>query len=365
MAPFRYRAFFVRHARISAMLITLAVHGLLILMAVSLIALTFDLPAEDRSFVGRHVDRKLPSMRPREIPVRIPDHRAPAKIEFAGSLKVGAPKAAAIPRPTLPSVSGGLDFLKGTDGLSDGRGEGIEFFGVVGTGSYVVFILDFSLSMQGEKEGIMRAEAARILQSLSRDTRFNVICFAGPAWIADTKLEQQLDLWVRTGGDPFLFRPRSWSRLRNVRYLRASHLTVARLVEVVETTPLFMGTVYDNPIYMALSMDPLPDTIFFLTDGECPESRGIDSLRKMVEQLKADGRKVPVLHTVGLGVTHSDQLEAMAGLTGGESRYLTARDYRNRYGLDELKRGRRARFDINQKVESVPLDQYPVDVTLQ
>lgn len=138
------------------------------------------------------------------------------------------------------------------------------------------------------------------------------------------------------------------------------------MISKIKTTPLVYGTVYDNPIYMALSMDPVPDTIFFMTDGESSTERGIISLQKMVEQLTAAGKRVPVMHTVGFGISHNNQLKEMAALMRGECNFLTTREYIKKYGRD---RSRPAKlnpgFDVESGVESVPAEQYPVEFFLR
>jgi hypothetical protein len=254
------------------------------------------------------------------------------------------------------------DSYGGPGGLDSGLA--INFFGIVGGGTHVVFILDCSLSMWGEKELIMRREAARIINDLTPGTHFAVIFFGGPAWPAGR--DPDLKNWVSTGGSWQSFRPRNWNALPEVGYKQASYRTKSSMIDEIRTVPLVYGTVYDCPIYMALRMDPIPDTIFFMTDGESDTERGIDSLRKMVDQLKAAGKRVPIMHTVGFGISRNDQLEAMAALMNGECRFLTTWDYTRRYGYDGTKPARlNPGFDVDREVESVPSDQYPIEFFLQ
>jgi hypothetical protein len=240
----------------------------------------------------------------------------------------------------------------------------IQFFGVMGSGTHVVFILDFSPSMAGMKEDIMRREAARIINGLLPGTHFAVILFGGIAWPAGQ--DPDLGNWVVTNGDWQTCRPKDWSALPKVMYLRSSRRTRSDMIDEIDDARLIDGTVYDCPVFMALRMDPLPETIFFMTDGEGDRERGIVSLQKMVAQLEAAGKKVPVMHTVGFGVSSSGQLELMAELMGGECRFLSPWEYNSLYGPSRQRTsGRSLGVNDDWRVESVSADQYPVEFSLQ
>ena len=112
-------------------------------------------------------------------------------------------------------------------------------------------------------------------------------------------------------------------------------------------------------------MEPMPTTIFFMTDGRCGESRGIGPLIDMVCQLNAQGKTVPVIHTVGLDigldVGASKHLEQIAGLTGGECRFLEAKDYIKQNGTNsEHLRVKNKSGPIWGKIEKVAPDAYPL-----
>ena len=267
--------------------------------------------------------------------------------------------------PEITGVKGGLGNMGG-DGLGSlGFDLNFNFFGIRGGGRHVVFVIDYSASMKGEKEKIMRREAARVISELPKTTEFGVIFFAGPAWPATSKLERTASDWVKTGNDASSFRPKDWDDMPRVKYKRASTSVCSRMVDIIETTPLVYGTVYDCPLYMALNMDPAPDVIFFLTDGSCNPKRGIVSFRKMLDQLKAAGKKVPKINTVGFGISRNSQLQEIARLTEGESNFLTAADYIRKYGAVESKPHKlKPKFNISA-IKSVDAEEYPVEFTLQ
>ncbi|MEN8663041.1 MAG: vWA domain-containing protein [Lentimonas sp.] len=258
-------------------------------------------------------------------------------------------------------------------GFGDGFGEGggmeldidIEFFGAKGGGGHVAFVIDYSGSMAGSKEAILRRETMRIMKDLPEGVQFGVIFFAGPAWPASKSYTSGLSNWVTTTspGSPYTnFRPKNWGRLPEIKYETSSMTTRKRYMRIAEDTPLVLGTIYDVPLYMAMTMDPVPETIFFMTDGACPQSRGIVPLKKMIAQLKAAGKKVPIIHTVGLGNNNS-QLQAIAKLTGGTSTFLTPQQYVKQYGpgrVDIPGKGE----NVLQRVDKVPAKKYPVEFNL-
>lgn len=259
-------------------------------------------------------------------------------------------------------------------GFGDGFGSGsglaldidIEFFGAKGGGGHVAFVIDYSGSMKGPKEVILRRETMRIMEDLPEGVQFGVIFFAGPAWPASKSYTSGLNNWVTTNspGSAYTnFRPKNWDRLPRIRYETSSSSTRNRYKRIGEDTPLVAGTIYDAPLYMAMSMDPVPETIFFMTDGSCPEKRGIVPLKKMIAQLKAAGKKVPIIHTVGLGISNSSHLRGIAQLTGGTANFLTAQQYLKQYGPGKVDMPGKGE-NVMQRVDKVPANKYPVAFNL-
>jgi hypothetical protein len=364
-ASFKKR-FLTRHAKSSALLASLLLHALLVFTGLSVVVVTV-IEKKDQAFVVHAVARpkKQPAPRKLQVPVVMRNTQPPnPKMQKPAVLNREVKTVEARLSDMIMDM-GGSDYLDsggGLDGLD--LGLNIDFFGIIGGGTHIVFILDCSLSMWGEKDRIMRSEASRIIRELPRGTHFAVIFFGGPAWPAGR--EPDLDDWVSTGGGWQSFRPKDWSKLPKVKYKKISADSKSRMIREIHAAPLIYGTVYDCPIYMALSMDPVPDTVFFMTDGESSAERGIVSLRKMVDQLTEAGKRVPVMHTVGFGISHDDQLVEMAALMRGEYRFLTASEYISTYGRDRSRPFRRnSGMNVEENVESVSDEQYPVEFSLQ
>lgn len=354
--------FLARHSKSSAMVVSLAIHAVLIVVAISFVAVKV-IVKEEPAFEAKRVKR--PKMPPKKIQVPVDVKKSKPKPRLRKRI-VSTKTFTDIQMPEITGVAGGLGNMGG-DGLGSlGFDLKFNFFGARGGGRHVVFVIDYSQSMvHGGKEAIMRREAARVISELPKTTNFAVIFFAGPAWPAASNLERFVSDWVKTGNDAHSFRPKDWDDLPRMKYKTASTSVCSSMVDTIETTPLVYGTVYDCPLYMALSMDPTPDVIFFITDGSCDPERGIVPFRKMLAQLQAAGKKVPKVNTVGFGISGNSQLKEIARLTEGECHFLTAADYIRRFGAVEPKPQKlKPGFKIST-IKSVTAAEYPVEFTLQ
>lgn len=189
-----------------------------------------------------------------------------------------------------------------------------------------------------------------------------VIFFAGPAWDPKEDPLKSIKNWVREEGYS-TYRPKNMTKLPELEYQKATGAARSRFAPIAEETGLVSGTVYDTPIYMAMKLDPIPDTIFFMTDGACPQKRGLEPIERMVAQLKDAGKSVPVIHTVGLGIKESKHLYAIASLTGGSSSFLTVKQYEKLYRkkkIDLIDKNK----GVKEKIEMVGPDEYPLHFDL-
>lgn len=354
--------FFTKHAKSSAVLVSVGLHVLVLIVAISFVAVSV-IDREDQTFEAAVIKRPKMKLRKLMVPVKI-SKKSEAKPKLRKQiLAKKMVKTTVIRMPEVVGFAGGTGYLDGAGGF-DGIGLGLDinFFGIMGGGDHIVFVIDFSGSMRGEKEMIMRREAVRVVNNLPAQTKFGVIFFAGPAWPASSSFSRYVRDWVQGVGG---CRPKDWNDMPRVKYQTNTKSSRSKMVRSIEDTPLSGGgTIYDCPLYMALSMDPIPDTIFFMTDGACDPKRGIDSFRIMIDQLNAAEMKVPTVHTVGFGISSNEQLTAIASLTGGECNFLTTADYVDRYGPSEIK-PKRGKFNYDsQRIKSVAADEYPVEFDL-
>ena len=78
--------------------------------------------------------------------------------------------------------------------MSFGKGSGggaVSFFGSKTRAKRVVFVVDFSASMIGAKEKLMRQELARSVKNLPDTLEYALIFFSGPAWYAGQNVIRQ------------------------------------------------------------------------------------------------------------------------------------------------------------------------------
>jgi von Willebrand factor type A domain len=156
--------------------------------------------------------------------------------------------------------SGGL-------GPGGGGGGGASFFGIGGRGSRFVYIVDISGSMaNGSRYQVAMDELKRSITALPDFASFAVYLFAD-----------------RTFEPPF-----------QETYLKALPSNIVRMKKWLDTTGPMGGTDPGQSFEKSLALSPLPDVIFFLTDGEIPDH----TPDYLSSRNGANGKKRVVIHTV-------------------------------------------------------------------
>lgn len=253
---------------------------------------------------------------------------------------------------TLSSLSGGGGMGGGSGfGRGGGRGNGVgpgsgDGMGVGGFGSGTVFfgqemkakriayVIDYSSSMKGKREELMRAELEKSVRKLSPMMQFQLIFFCGPAWIAGDQVS--LDLadpnedpgvrraTVRHQGQDYKWKSRrvgdtgmAWDpdgKKLKADWLQADPASIDRAAIYIKETPLEFGTHWTGPLEMALEMMPPPEVIVFMTDGASPGTKDKD-----IEQLAARARsKRTIINTMSLMEPEADAgMKKLAQLAKG------------------------------------------------
>jgi hypothetical protein len=224
-------------------------------------------------------------------------------------------------------------------------GGSVSFFGAKTVSKKVIFVVDFSASMTGTRDELMRKELTRSVMGLPNGVQYQVICFSGPAWFAGqqvgespSKVDQYFGNVVTDGTKKHIWYE-GWdqserhdgngssalyhysggeSNLPRGNYITATRTTLKTTVEQIEKTPLVFGTDWRWPLMMAMNMKP--DTIYFMTDGAFGTGDGV-SPKQMVDSLLAFNRKNSNarINTVCMMVLQAkDELEQLANATRGE-----------------------------------------------
>ena len=212
--------------------------------------------------------------------------------------------------PATPSLGGASAGAGAGSGLGSGSGlggGGATFFGLAAEGRRFVYIVDKSGSMStgwnaipgnlsvGRSSGDTRWRRAvdELLKSIAKlptVARFQAYLYdsglSSPPWNED---------WVSAGS-------RGRSRVQN---------WVSRIVPGGGTQPV-------DAIQSALLLQPPPDAIFLLTDGEFP----VEPALQVLQTMKSQGVRCPV-HTVALGSqAGADILRELSRVTGGRTRVV-------------------------------------------
>jgi len=229
-------------------------------------------------------------------------------------------------------------------GKVKGGGGTVSFFGSDVRAKRVVFVVDFSASMLGDKEELMRRELSKSVKALPSSVEFALIFFSGPAWYAGQKVgrAQVLDKFVAnvvTERDKRYVWYEGWDekgrhsgsgktalyhfaegpeRLPPGRYMKASDTNIKNSLVIIEQTPLVFGTDWRWPLMMAMNMQP--NAIYFMTDGAFGVGDGV-TREEMVEGLLAYNRRHSnsKINTICMKVlTARGELEQLAKGSGGE-----------------------------------------------
>ncbi|WP_372796845.1 hypothetical protein [Pontiella sp.] len=184
------KRFFAKHAKSSAALVSLGIHALLIVIALSFVAVTV-IQKEEQSFEAKPVNRPKMQLKKLQVPVNVKKKKTQKpklrkRIVVQPKLNQSVPD---IKMPEITGVKGGLGNSAG-DGLGGAAGLGfsmpeIEIFGIKGKGEKVFLILDTSNHMLVDEMGgipaytIIKEELLRIVDSLPSTALINVAVFRG------------------------------------------------------------------------------------------------------------------------------------------------------------------------------------------
>ena len=195
---------------------------------------------------------------------------------------------ASIPSST-PSLSGSGSSGMGS-GMGGSGGGGTSFFGISSKGTRFCYIVDVSGSMkQNERLSAAIAELTKSLKKLPDFGRFYILFYSS-------------DVQEPAGQS-------GWNTARSS--------TVRRLIREFESIQARGGTNPRPAFEQAFKLKPLPEVIFFLTDGEI-SGFTVDDLKALIP----NSTRVTV-NTIAFGANSSQQiLREIAQATGGQFNYV-------------------------------------------
>lgn len=243
--------------------------------------------------------------------------------------------------PTLggADASGGLGGMGRGGGMGSGVGMGfgsgegggmsigasVRFFDQEVKAQRIAYVIDFSKSMKGRREELMRAELEKSVSKLSPGHEFQLIFFAGPAWVAGWGLAMEdgdragtvtsedgvANYWSAVNAGDW---ERSGGR-QQATWKPATKVNVKRSVSIIHETPLVFGTYWKPALDLALEMTPPPDIIYFMTDGVVSKKvyETIDEVARTAKRRKT------VINTIAMmEPAAADAMGELAKKTGGK-----------------------------------------------
>lgn len=183
------KKFFAKHAKSSAALVSLGIHAVLIVIALSFVAVTV-ITKEDQVFEAKPVNRPKMQLKKLQVPVNIKKKKM-QKPKLRKRIVV-QPKLTKVPDIKMPEITGVKGGLGNAAGAGLGGGGSLGFnmpemslFGVKSRGEKVFIILDTSGYMMVDKMGgipaytIIKSELVRILEGLNPAVLFNIAIYEG------------------------------------------------------------------------------------------------------------------------------------------------------------------------------------------
>jgi len=195
----------------------------------------------------------------------------------------------------------------------------IEFFNNDIKGR-IAFVIDFSQSMSGERDKLMRSD-------------ISLLFFSGPVWSPGDKIE------ATKRGQPVSIKYASSQKIANFdfgnvkgnkgilvkqamdkarfqpKWIKPTSWNIKNTIKQIEETPLLLGTTWHLPLEAALKLKPQPDTIIFMTDGVV--NNDINVAKKYGQIAAKKGitiNAIALLEPAARG-----GMKTLAELTGGEA----------------------------------------------
>jgi len=232
------------------------------------------------SYKGSEADEKEPEQKKVNTQVqRKPTSPSSSMAKVIASASA-SPVSIPVPDEVVPVES--VDFGDGDDfggGWGDGegfaKGGGASFFNQNVKADRIAYVIDYSQSMKGEKDQLMRDELTKSVSGLGPGTKFQMVFFSGPAWVAgsEVKGDNSASVVKGKGGHSFKWfgkNSHEWKpegKRQKVEWMDVTSKQLEESLAVITESKLSSGTDWTNPLEMVFDMEPPPQIIFFMTDG--------------------------------------------------------------------------------------------------
>jgi hypothetical protein len=190
-----------------------------------------------------------------------------------------------------------------------------NFMGMKSSANKIMFIIDYSASMRG-RDKVMRYELCKAIEKLPAVGSVAVIFFSGPTWVAGEDANALHRKWKGDNSNNG-WKPVAGYQPKRPKWLPVTPSNKKKLTQAVKSTPLTFGTVWDNSFEWAFYMNPKPDVIYFMTDGNANNKfKGMDLIKTKRGRTK--------IYTIGYGAPQGAKkpLEEIAAMSGGKSKFV-------------------------------------------
>ena len=235
--------------------------------------------------------------------------------------QIAVPEVTKITRSPIGLGEGDLGSGFGAGSGGSGMGSGATFFGRKAAGNRFVFCLDISGSMSDAQLSLLQKEFAKSVKALQPGIQYQVVCFAGPAWVLGSKVsggnenptvslgEKRWDF--KQNGHAFDYSfvgPKS--QMQKPEWLAVTGENVRKTVKNMNEVRKVYGTDWGLALDMCMLMNPAPNSIYLMSDG----STQIDASKYAAEM---KGRNI-VLHGFSMDSSSGDKdFKILAKGTGG------------------------------------------------
>jgi hypothetical protein len=188
------------------------------------------------------------------------------------------------------------------------------FMGMKSQANKICFIIDYSASMRG-RDLVMRDELSTAIDKLPAVGSVCVMFFSGPTWLAGENANVLHKKWKGTNSAGWA--PVAGFTPSRPKWIPVTPSTKKKLTEAVWETPLTFGTVWNNSFEWAFYLNPKPDIIYFMTDGNSnPKLQGMNIIKTRKGRTK--------IYTIGYGAPPGAKkpLQEIAAMTGGKSKFV-------------------------------------------
>ncbi|WOO41376.1 vWA domain-containing protein [Rubellicoccus peritrichatus] len=221
--------------------------------------------------------------------------------------------------------TGGL----GSSGLDLGK-MSVDFFGLGDSAERIIFVVDYSLSMKEKagkvtREVLMKDELTRSIEQLPSSTMIGMVFFSGPVWQPGDDPKKTKERYVQKSKDWHDFALAEGERIKSPKWITLKSSNKRKLVRQIEEEKLTGGTTWSLPLEVAFAAKPIPEVIFFLTDG----ATSPEDVERALELTAEYHKKHPSVkvNAIALGEPKAEKgLKRIAQMTGGQFRLVDTID---------------------------------------